>query len=615
MLNTTLASLSSPFHPGEIHVQKQAGTRGAAKELGTLLTHALNLDSGIAIWLSTLRVAWLASVTPGNTTQFENDNSPHDKRPRIWVSPVFGPPRFISVRNSKSISIAVPPNPLHQNDIFYSNISASRNAPIAFLALDLQARRRYRANGVVPSFSTSSSSLDIRVKEAFPNCPKYIQKRVITNSTSRLNGVQTSTSLSSVQTTELSSDDVRLIKNADTFFLGTYHPSAGVDVSHRGGLPGFVRILDQKSLMWPDYRGNGMFQSFGNLHMNNRAGVTFFEFETGSLLQLTGRAKVDWNSHSDQSLESAAQRSVRFDIDAVRRSSSPVTNYRWLLLENSPYNPEIPRHHGSQSKGPQAFPMAITLTSIREESDDVKTFRFNARTFVKFLPGQYATFEFKKLDGIPNRDLPAVRTWTLSKAANSAKGDLNLEVSVKHKPGGLISTWLHERATLGMQIVLRGIGGEMTPFGTHDGPPPKLLMISAGIGITPNMAIIRGFGARTDNLDFTPDVAMFHQERHFGSMPFREEVLRRSKTRDGNLRIAVFLSGGILDEDIETEYYNSGILKTGRIEIEHIQASVDDLQERTVYLCGPVGFMDNITKSLVGSGVKPEKIITEKFDF
>lgn len=615
MLNMPLTSLSSPFHPGEIHVQRQAGTRGTAKELGTFLAHALNLDSGVAIWLSTLRVAWLASVTPRNTTRFENDNSPGDKRPRIWVSAVFGPPRFISVRNSKSISIAVPSDSPQQNDILYSNISTSKNAPIAFLALDLQARRRYRANGVVPSFPTSSSSLDIRVKEAFPNCPKYIQKRVITNSTSLLNGVQTSTSLSAVQTTELSSDDVRLIKNADTFFLGTYHPSAGVDVSHRGGLPGFVRILNQKSLMWPDYRGNGMFQSFGNLHMNDRAGVTFFEFETGSLLQLTGRARVDWDSHPGQSLESAAERSVRFDIDAVRRSSSPVTNYRWLLLENSPYNPEIPRHHDSHSKDPHALPMAVTLTSIKEESNDVKTFRFIAKTFVKFLPGQYATFEFKKLDGIPNSDLPAVRTWTLSEAANSTKGDLNLEVSVKRKRGGLISTWLHERATPGMQIILRGIGGEMTPFGTPDGPPSKLLMISAGIGITPNMAIIRGLGVKTDNLDFTPDVMMFHQERRFGSMPFRGEVLRRSKTRDGKLRITVFLSNGILGEDIETEYYHSGLLKTGQIEIEHIQASIDDLRERTVYLCGPVGFMDNITRSLVGSGVKPENIITEKFDF
>lgn len=613
MLTRLIAPPSSPFHPGEIHAQNQAGTRGVAEELGTLLGHSLNLNTGIASWLTTLRVAWLASVTPPSKTTFENDNSPYDNRPRVWISAVFGPPGFISAHDSKSINIAVT-HSLPQNDILYSNVSASKNAPIAFLALDLQARKRYRANGVVPLFRTSSSSLKIRVKEAFPNCPKYIQKRVITDSTSRLNGAQVAPSSSTLQATHLSSDDIRLIKNADTFFLGTYNRATGVDVSHRGGLPGFVRVIDQKSLMWPDYRGNGMFQSFGNLYLNDRAGITFFDFETGSLLQLTGRAKVDWNPNPDQNLESAAERSVRFDIDAVRRSSSPVTDYRWQLLENSPYNPEIPSNV-PRSKDSHALPVTVRLAKIVKESDDVKTFRFVVPVFLKFLPGQYATFEFTKLEGIPSGDLPAVRTWTLSEIPNPTKGDLSLEISVKRKPGGLISTWLHERATVGMQIILRGIGGEMTPFGTVNGPPSKLLMISAGIGITPNMAIVRGLGARSEAFDLTPDLMMFHQERRFRSMPYRRELLRRSKTSDGKLRMMVFLSGGILNEDVETEHYDAGLLKAGRIDISKIQSTVDDLQERTVYLCGPVGFMDNLTKGLVGAGVQPEKIVTEKFNF
>lgn len=614
MLKTPMAPSSSPFHAGEIYVQKQAGTRGTAEELGTFLRHSLNLDSGIATWLSSLRIAWLATVTPANVKHFDNDNSPDDHRSRVWVSAIFGLPRFVLVQDTKFLQITIP-DPALRHDIMYSNISTPSDAPIAFLALDLQGRRRYRANGTVCSSPSSPSKIIIRVEEAFPNCPKYIQKRVLTDDAARLDEAQPPVSPSIHQTTTLSADDIHLIERADTFFLGTYNSSTGLDVNHRGGLPGFVRVLDQKSILWPDYRGNGMFQSFGNLHLNDRAGVTFFDFETASLLQLTGRAKINWNPHPDTGLESAAERSVRFDIDAVRRSEGPVTALRWRLLQTSPYNPEIPSRDASRSKDPYAYPMTVKLVKIVQESDDVKTFRFIAPTFLKFLPGQYATFEFDELDGVSKGDLPAVRTWTLSERANSEKGDLSLEISVKRKPGGLISNWLHENAALGMRVSLRGIGGEMTPFGTPGACPSKLLMVSAGIGITPNMAIIRAFGAITDELEVAPDIVVFHQERRFGSIPFRGELMRRYRTSNGKLGLKVCLSGGVWDGDIDNEFYSSGVVKLGRITIEDIQSSVIDLQSRTVYLCGPVGFMENITRNLVQVGVPPDNIVTEKFDF
>ena len=86
----------------------------------------------------------------------------------------------------------------------------------------------------------------------------------------------------------LSPKHAQLIANADTFFLGTIHPSRGADASHRGGPPGFVRV-DGNRLWWPDYPGNNMFNSFGNLAVDPSAALLFIDFDTGTALQFQAR--------------------------------------------------------------------------------------------------------------------------------------------------------------------------------------------------------------------------------------------------------------------------------------------------------------------------------------
>jgi predicted pyridoxine 5'-phosphate oxidase superfamily flavin-nucleotide-binding protein len=87
--------------------------------------------------------------------------------------------------------------------------------------------------------------------------------------------------------------DRRLIERADTFFLGTTHPTAGGDGSHRGGSAGFVRV-DQDRLYWADYPGNNLFNSLGNLAVDPTAALVFVDFSSGTTLQLSGTAAVTW---------------------------------------------------------------------------------------------------------------------------------------------------------------------------------------------------------------------------------------------------------------------------------------------------------------------------------
>lgn len=595
----------SVFHPGELEFQRLAGTRGVADELAGGIGSGLSVESKVSSLFSNQRFAWLSTLAPATL----DDNSPTDDRPRVWVSVLFGKPGFIKVTNDNLYSICSDSVQRIYQEIFRHALS-DQHFPISFLAIDLEARRRFRTNGYLESFDSNTSTLTVKVSEAFGNCPKYIQKRIIAPNTEHL---EPSTPVAVSESRHLTEADVGLISSSDALFFGTYYERTGMDVNHRGGQPGFVRVVNKTELFWPEYRGNGMFQSSGNLQSNDRAGVTFFDFASGVVLQLTGRAVIEWSPHLKWNIESACERVVQFFIDKVRRTEGPATNFRWKVTEMSPYSPDLPSNKGA--KEDQLFPMTTRLIKIVNESDNVKTFRFLAPKMVNFLPGQYATFEFENVEGLLQSKLPIVRTWTLSEAANSLGGDVTLEASVKRIEGGLISCWLHDRAKLGTEVKLRGIGGEMTPFVEGKNIPKKILLISGGIGITPNMAILRGLGSRLDaSLSEKPDVIILHQERQLANMPFQKEIYRRVKNSSGKFRLFVFLTryAGV---PLGAELATGCTLKQNRITETDVEEIVDDVLERHIYLCGPLGFMKSIRKSLSKMGVSEDKIFSEKFDF
>lgn len=116
--------------------------------------------------------------------------------------------------------------------------------------------------------------------------------------------------------TTLGPAEQAIIAAADTFFIATAYQStldiaSGVDVSHRGGNPGFVRIDDPQTLTIPDFPGNCQFNTFGNLELNPCAGLLFLDFDRGDLLYLTGTAEVLWEG-DPISRYPGAERLMRF---------------------------------------------------------------------------------------------------------------------------------------------------------------------------------------------------------------------------------------------------------------------------------------------------------------
>ena len=294
------------FHEGEILVQDRAGVRGEARRVGQMLRVEIRPD--VRPWLAERRFVVLAAETVGG---------------RVWVSILAGPPGVVrSSDDGTQLDLTALPD---QEDPIAPAISPGSS--IGIVAIDFAARRRYRVNGAVRSVG---AGISVEVREAFGNCPKYIHAYAALS--------DGPVSHKSPRTSERLDDRQKhWIEQAETLFLGTTHPDAGADVSHRGGAAGFVRVTSPRELVWGDYSGNRLFQSLGNTAVHPPAGLLFVETETGSTLQLTGALGIDW-SHEAAATIPGAERVLRFSITEIveRRAAIPL---RWARGESSPANP------------------------------------------------------------------------------------------------------------------------------------------------------------------------------------------------------------------------------------------------------------------------------------
>jgi predicted pyridoxine 5'-phosphate oxidase superfamily flavin-nucleotide-binding protein len=92
---------------------------------------------------------------------------------------------------------------------------------------------------------------------------------------------------------EFTDKDRELIESSAMFFLATADADGFPDCSYKGGMPGFVKVLDPRTLAWPDYDGNGMFRSLGNLLANPRVGLLFVDWGQPRRLRVNGIASVN----------------------------------------------------------------------------------------------------------------------------------------------------------------------------------------------------------------------------------------------------------------------------------------------------------------------------------
>jgi predicted pyridoxine 5'-phosphate oxidase superfamily flavin-nucleotide-binding protein len=261
-----------------------------------------------------------------------------DARRRPWASLLVGPPGFIRSPDPRTLRV-------HARPLSGDPLAAQLRvgAALGLLGIELETRRRNRVNGIV--VDAADDVFSVRAQQSFGNCPKYIQARtphwIADPETYAVSTPMRRTGCS------LDASARTLIERADTFFIATATPDAtepgrgaahGVDVSHRGGRPGFVRVGDDSEctvLTVPDFVGNYMFNTVGNLVLNPLAGLLFVDFEGGDLLSLTATAEIVWDGPEVHTIP-AAERLLRFRIDEGRsvRAALPL---RWSPPEFSPH--------------------------------------------------------------------------------------------------------------------------------------------------------------------------------------------------------------------------------------------------------------------------------------
>jgi len=282
------------FHSGELAVQRQAGVDAQAARLTPMLAHG-RLRAGMAAFVSAAPFAAIAA---------------RDRAGRLWTSPLLGPPGFLRAATPTTLRVntSVPnADPLH---------GLPPGQPVGVIAIDFVTRRRVRINGLLAA--TDGNGLTIAVDQAYGNCPRYIRRHRI-----HIDGSPRDNRAQMYHGDTLQPSDIRIVEAADTFFLGTTHAAAGNDASHRGGPPGFVRVAPGQ-LWWPDYQGNNMFNSLGNLSLDPTAALLFLDFRAGIAVHLSGSATVGWDAPTVISDDTRTGRRVQFVAEQVITTAMPA---------------------------------------------------------------------------------------------------------------------------------------------------------------------------------------------------------------------------------------------------------------------------------------------------
>lgn len=304
------------FHSGELHLQEQCGVRKSMEEMAQRVMHDF-IPERQRDFFHDLEYVLLGTV--------DSHGAPH-------ASMVTGTVGFIQTPQPDVIVISTGSR---KQRLAFEALDLGQS--VGVLGIDLSNRRRNRVHGRITAID--ENTITLRVVQFYGNCPKYISPREII-------GRQNPPSYQNVSVRcSLSPQDRATISAADTFFIASYvrdnsgEPYEGVDVSHRGGRPGFISIGADSSgsqLTIPDYKGNNLFNTFGNLLVNPQAGLLFINFETGDQLHIHGESVLIEDAQQVARFPEAL-RLLSINIKQIR-SQAAATALRWRTLDT----PQLP---------------------------------------------------------------------------------------------------------------------------------------------------------------------------------------------------------------------------------------------------------------------------------
>ncbi len=295
---------SGPFHVGERQVQARAGVRERMDQRGARAIRDSMPEQNRAFFglLPFLPVAIEAGGWPAATI-------------------LTGSPGFISSPDPRTLRVAALPDRADPAAQYFA-----AGAAIGMLGIDLATRRRNRANGRIARID--AGGFEVAIEQSFGNCAQYIQAREI----EMMAPPNEPAAATRERLSGLDGAAREQIARADTFFVAS-GSDAGMDISHRGGRPGFVRV-DGGVLTVPDFAGNHYFNTLGNFAAGGRAALLFPDFANGTLLNVAGEVEIVWDEAEVRRFRGAERLwRVRVSSGWRRRGALPI---RWRLREYAP---------------------------------------------------------------------------------------------------------------------------------------------------------------------------------------------------------------------------------------------------------------------------------------
>jgi ferredoxin-NADP reductase/predicted pyridoxine 5'-phosphate oxidase superfamily flavin-nucleotide-binding protein len=576
---------NSPFHKGEQEIQRRLGVRDQIEAVGQRFIHD-HLPDQHREFYEHLPMVLIGSV---------------DDTGQPWASLLTGPPGFMRSPDGQSlhISAAAP-----AGDPMESNVSVGSS--VGLLGIEYQTRRRNRLTGRIAAFS--DEGLEIRIDQAFGNCPQYIQMRDFLPVPAR-----DRSSHCVYRTDVLDERASALVRNADNFYIASYYAddsggvTNGADVSHRGGKPGFVRVEDSKTLIYPEFSGNNHFNTLGNLQLNPRAGLLFVDFDKGDLLYLACDTEIVWDSEEGRAF-TGAERLVRLTIKSVIliEGGMPI---RWQLEDYSPSLEKTGSWEDVEEKIAARREGNVyreyVVDQVQIESENVTSFYLTpqpGQTIPCHRAGQFLPIEIQPAGA----DQPIRRTYTISNAPNGAY----YRLSIKREPSpgdgllpGLASNAFHDDIQAGATIRALSPRGTFTLDTESERP---VVLLSAGVGITPMLSMLEQLAQDAAGCGCKREVWFIHGVRNGNEHAFSgtlESIARRWPRLTTHIRYSRPGEDDRLGTDFDSE---------GRIDGE-LLSSLLPLGDYDFYLCGPTPFLENLYEALNDLGVNDSRIHYELF--
>jgi ferredoxin-NADP reductase/predicted pyridoxine 5'-phosphate oxidase superfamily flavin-nucleotide-binding protein len=565
----------SPWHDGELQLQRSVdavalmvgpGERQMARD-----------------WMPDQRRDFYAQLPFVVLGTVDGDGQP-------WATLRTGQPGFMDSPRPNILTLALPAQSADPAQAGIADGSA-----IGLLGIELHTRRRNRMNGIIRC--ASDSGFQIAVSQAYGNCPRYIKLR-------QFHFVDEPAG----PDTELHGFDDRsrqMIALADSFFVASYAIRDGVtevDASHRGGKPGFVRQDDDGTLLIPDFNGNLFFNTLGNLMLNPKAGLIFVDFEKGDVLQMTGDTEVLLDSPEIAAFQ-GAERLWRFTPQRMVYREKAL-GLRWTTGPDAESSSSLmtgdwqEAAHRLQALAWQDRWRVFEVVRIEDESAEIRSFHLQPVDGGGLLPFQAGQHLPVRLAQENNHDQPMIRNYSIS----SAPSDDFLRISVKRQ--GVFSYHLHQRIQLGDKLETRSPRGLFTVEPSLRRP---LVLIGAGVGITPMLAMFREVIYQGQRIGRIRPTWVLQGARTVADLAFGRELASLMERGGEKINLLRYVSQPESGTVAGVDYDHAG-----RITVQTLKGLLP-LDDYDFYVCGPASFTQGLYDGLRAIRIPDDRIQAEAF--